>query len=70
MAHERIDVCPKGCIWKDAAHLDKCEVCHADRYVKKRLSGKLIAKKQMIYFPITPRLQRLYAIKHVAGQMR
>jgi len=24
----------------------------------------------MIYFPITPRLQRLYATKHVAEQMR
>jgi len=47
MAHERIDVCLKRrmLFWKDAAHLDKCEVCHADQYVKKRLSGKLITKK-------------------------
>ena len=69
MPQERIDVCPKGCLlfWKDAAHLEKCEVCHADWYLKKKtLRGKPIAKKQMIYFPITPSLQRLYAMKNVA----
>ena len=72
MPHERIDVCRKGCMlfWKEATHLDKCEVCHADRYVKKTLRGKRIAKKQMIYFPIAPRLQRLYATKNVAQEMR
>ena len=63
MPHERINVCPKGCMlfWKDVAYLDKCKVCYAQWYRNKTLKGKLTAKKQMIYFPLTPRLQRLYA---------
>jgi len=37
--HERIDVCPKRCMLfcKEAAHLDKCEVCHVDCYLRRRL---------------------------------
>jgi len=70
--HQRIDVCPKGCMlfWKDATHLDICEVCHAQSYRNKTLKGKLIVKKEMIYFPLTPRLQRLYAIKNLAREIR
>ena len=50
--------------------MDKCEVCHAQRYRNKTLKGKLTAKKQMIYFPLTPRLQRLYAMKDVTRETR
>jgi len=47
MPHKRIDVYHKGCMlfWKEATHLDKCEICHADSYIKKTLRGKPIAKK-------------------------
>jgi len=46
-------------------------VCYAGWYLKKEtLRGKFIAKKQMIYFPITRRLQRLHRTKNVAEQKR
>ena len=56
--------------WKGAAHLDKCELCHAQWYCNKTLKGKLIEKKQMIYFPLTLRVQRLYATKNAARKVR
>ncbi|XP_056691843.1 uncharacterized protein [Spinacia oleracea] len=70
LPHERIHTCPKGCLlfWKGDAHLDKCRVCGSDRY-KKTKKGKLIPAKVLIYFPITPRLQRLYATKNISEDM-
>lgn len=71
LPHQKIDVCPNGCFlfWKDQSHLQKCPVCNEDRY-KKIAKGKRVAKKQLIYFPVTPRLQRLYAVKATATEMR
>ncbi|XP_056688736.1 uncharacterized protein [Spinacia oleracea] len=70
LPHERIHTCPKGCLlfWKADAQLDKCRVCGSDRY-RKTSRGKLVPAKVMIYFPITPRLQRLYATKNVSKDM-
>lgn len=70
LPHEKIHTCPHGCMlfWKANAHLDKCSVCGKDRY-KKTSRGKLIPVKVLIYFPITPRLQRLFATKNIAEQM-
>ncbi|XP_056698165.1 uncharacterized protein [Spinacia oleracea] len=60
----------KGCFlfWKGDAQLDKCRVYGSDRY-KKNAKGKLIPEKVLIYFPITPRLQRLYATKNISEDM-
>ena len=71
LPHARIDTSPNRCMlyWKDKIDLDRCEHCGVDRYEKKTLRGKGIAKKVLIYFPIGPTLQRLYATKITAQQM-
>lgn len=70
LPHEKIHTCPSGCMlfWKEDALLDKCRVCGSDRY-KKTSKGNLIPTKVLIYFPITPRLQRLFATKNIAEEM-
>ena len=71
LPHHKIRACPNGCMlfWKDAEELENCSVCGAKRYIKETGRGKKIAKKVLIYFPIGPRLQRLYVTKNVAEHM-
>lgn len=70
LPHDKIHTCPKGCMlfWKGDAHVEKCHVCGSERY-KKTSKGKLIPAKSLFYFPITPRLQRLYATKNISEEM-
>ncbi|XP_074318190.1 uncharacterized protein LOC141654985 [Silene latifolia] len=70
LPHIKIDVCREGCVlfWNENAHLEKCGSCDAERF-KKKANGKLIPEEFMIYFPITARLQRLYAAKSTASYM-
>jgi len=72
LPHKRIDTCPNGCLlyWKDKIDLDRCKHCGANRYEKKTLRGKDIAKKVLIYFSVGLTLQRMYATKSTAEQMR
>jgi len=56
--------------WKDKIDFDRFEHCGANRYEKKILRGKGIAKKALTYFPIGLRLLRLYATKNTSEQMR
>ena len=67
---EKIDVCPNGCMlyWASGdIKKDKCDKCGKKRYkTNKREGGKNKPRKVLIYFPIGPRLQRLYATKNVA----
>ncbi|KAD1722748.1 hypothetical protein E3N88_42390 [Mikania micrantha] len=42
-----------------------CSVCQSSRYVRNK-----IAYKKLRYFPIAPRLKRLYASRHTAKDMR
>ena len=59
--------------YKEDRTLTQCIVCGDARYVPRK-SGmgkyKDVAVKRMFYFPIIPRLQRLYASKESAAQMR
>ncbi|XP_058731844.1 uncharacterized protein LOC131603526 isoform X1 [Vicia villosa] len=72
---EKIDCCVNGCLLyiKEDSTLTECRVCGAARYVPRK-SGmgkyKDVAVKRMFYFPIIPRLQRLFASKESAAQMR
>ncbi|GAB4825288.1 hypothetical protein Ancab_040329 [Ancistrocladus abbreviatus] len=45
-------------------------VCKVECYKIRRSSGKHSVQKVFIYFPVTPRLQRLYASKSTAEVMR
>nr|XP_016475280.1 PREDICTED: uncharacterized protein LOC107796969 [Nicotiana tabacum] len=71
---EKIDCCNYGCIlyWGEDKDLIPCKFCGHQRY--KRLVGsrkrKLIPYKKMYYFPLIPRLRRLYASHATAADMR
>ncbi|XP_021742719.1 uncharacterized protein LOC110708800 [Chenopodium quinoa] len=70
LPHEKIHACPKGCMlfWKDDAQLSTCRVCGSDRY-KKTSKGSLVPLNVLFYFPITPRLQRIFATKNISEEM-
>jgi len=55
---------------KEANGLDRCSTCDEGRYLRMSKEGRKIPRKQLIYFPIGPRLQHLYATKKIAENMR
>ncbi|KAL4555403.1 hypothetical protein LXL04_038021 [Taraxacum kok-saghyz] len=67
LGYELIDVCQYDCAIFYGHNKDAitCHVCHNSRYVRNK-----IAHKKLRYFPITPRLKRLYASRHTAKDMR
>ncbi|XP_075521479.1 uncharacterized protein LOC142554695 [Primulina tabacum] len=74
---EKIDACKNNCMiyWGVDDVLTKCKICEHPRYKHSRSRSqnpqkKRIPYKLMYYFPITPRLQRLYASKAIASHMR
>ncbi|MFS8034398.1 hypothetical protein Hanom_Chr17g01580711 [Helianthus anomalus] len=67
LGYELIDVCQYDCaiFYGDNKDAITCPVCQSSRYVRNK-----IAYKKLRYFPITPRLKRLYASRHTAKDMR
>ncbi|KAL5576570.1 hypothetical protein UlMin_018269 [Ulmus minor] len=67
LGYEHIDVCKHDCTFFYNEHKDDdvCQICGVSRYVRKK-----IPHKRLRYFPITPRLKRLYSSKHTARAMR
>ena len=72
----KIDACLYDCMlfWGPDATLDKCRRCGTARY---KVEGEGHNKKKrrraiksMIYFPLRPRLQRLFMSPKMAEQMR
>ncbi|XP_062078722.1 uncharacterized protein LOC133834305 isoform X2 [Humulus lupulus] len=72
LGYESIHVCKHDCalFWKEHAGKSKCPVCGEDRWVDKNTKGKKVPHKVMRYFPLTPRLMRKYASRHIAQHMR
>lgn len=70
MGYEVFDACVNSChlYYKEGAIFDQCPVCGTLRYTKN--DGKKIPRKQVRYFPLTPRLQRLYMSQRTACEMR
>ncbi|XP_021775780.1 uncharacterized protein LOC110739640 [Chenopodium quinoa] len=70
LSHQKIHACPKRCMLflKDDAQLSACRVCGSDRY-KQTSKGSLVPLNVLFYFPITPRLQRLFATKNMSEEM-
>lgn len=74
LKYEKIDVCPNDCMiyWKTTASLHKCGKCGTSRYlyetdedgIRRRISAKV-----MRYFPVTPRLQRLFMSRCTSNHM-
>nr|XP_048328585.1 uncharacterized protein LOC125422155 [Ziziphus jujuba var. spinosa] len=72
LGYETIHACKWDCalFWKESAELDKCPICAEPRYKFQGTEGKRIPQKVLRYFPITPRLQRLFTSRHTAIDMR
>ncbi|GJV46861.1 F-box domain containing protein [Tanacetum coccineum] len=57
-------------VWRDNnKDLDFCSVCNTSRWKDSNTPGKKVPKKVLRYFPIIPRLQRLYKSSHTVKEM-
>lgn len=67
LGYEQIDVCQYDCALFHGEHANAtiCPICKSNRYVRNK-----IPHKRLRYFPITPRLKRLYSSRHTAKDMR
>ncbi|XP_028063808.1 uncharacterized protein LOC114267026 [Camellia sinensis] len=72
LSYELIHACINDCVlvWKENATLDKCPTCKTSRYKINHGRGKKIPHKVLRYFPLTPRLKRLYMSRKTAKDMR
>ena len=69
-----IDYCEDGCMlyYNNDGVLTECKFCNKRRYRAKTVgtrNKKLVPIKAMFYFPIIPRLHRLFASMQTASQM-
>ena len=72
LGYETIHACQHDCalFWKENASLDNCPICGESRYKPNFGNGKKIPQKVLRYFPLTPRLQRLFMSRKTATGMR
>lgn len=68
MGYKTIHACEYGCVlfYKEFEDCITCPICSEPRYE----DGSKVPKKVVKYFPLTPRLQRLYMSPLVAKEMR
>jgi len=68
----KIDMCPNFCMfyYLENVELTECMTCGHSHYKPRTGRGKtLVAYKKFRYFPITPRLQRLFMSPRTAAHM-
>ncbi|GKB07403.1 putative transposase-associated domain-containing protein [Tanacetum coccineum] len=81
LSYEKIDACPNGCMlfWgdKDKEKQDKCSICNASRWKVAEDDSqvemsrtKKKASKILRWFPLKPRLQRLFESSKTAALMK
>ncbi|XP_057999133.1 uncharacterized protein LOC110673361 [Hevea brasiliensis] len=80
LSNKKIDACVNNCMlyWKEDDGLDFCKMCgysrwNTDKYNwedKLRTNGKRILIKILCYFPLKPRLQRLFMSTKTTSLMR
>ncbi|XP_074560566.1 uncharacterized protein LOC141816719 [Curcuma longa] len=72
LTYEKIHVCKNDCIlfWGEHENKDICPVCKESRYKYDGMNKKKNAQKILRYFPIKPRLKRLFISEHTAKDMR
>ncbi|XP_075660213.1 uncharacterized protein LOC142630034 [Castanea sativa] len=82
LGYEKIHACPNDCMlfWKDNVNLDACPCCTASRWKTNEASvasknasstkGKKKAAKILRWFPLKPRLQRLFLSPDLASSMK
>nr|GEY23471.1 hypothetical protein [Tanacetum cinerariifolium] len=72
LGYESIHACVNDCfLFRGDANKDVhfCPVCNTSRWKDSNTPGKKVSKKVLLYFPIIPRLQRLYKSSHTAKEM-
>jgi len=72
LGYQKIDICPNFCMlyYLENAEMTECMTCGHSRYKPRTGRGKtLVAYKKLRYFPITPRLQRLFMSPRTAEHM-
>lgn len=77
LSYIKIDACKNDCMlyWKEDIDAESCKVCGSSRWkeekhtgeIKHSSAGKKIPHKTMRYFPIKPRLQRLFMCRKTAA---
>ncbi|XP_042967497.1 uncharacterized protein LOC122300711 [Carya illinoinensis] len=68
----KIHACPNDCLlyWKENSNLQQCPKCKASRWLSATSSKRPVPQKVVRYFPLKPRLQRLFMSKKTAVSMR
>ncbi|XP_042950344.1 uncharacterized protein LOC122282460 [Carya illinoinensis] len=71
-SYEKIHVCPNDCalFWKENAAYNECPKCNSSRWLSSTSKAHKIPQKVLWYFPLKPRLQRLFMSKKTAKDMR
>jgi len=72
LGYQKTDMCPNFCMlyYLENAEMTECMTCGHSRYKPRTGRGKtLVAYKKLRYFPITPRLQRLFMSPRTAEHM-
>ncbi|KAK9209186.1 hypothetical protein WN944_001550 [Citrus x changshan-huyou] len=72
LGYETIHVCKYDCalFWKEHEGRDHCPECGESRYKNNDGKGKKVMQKVLCYFPLKPRLKRLFMSKHTVVDMR
>ena len=73
LSYKKIDCCENGCMlyYKSDDSATQCKFCLEERYSSESLGRKKkVARKQLWFLPLIPRLQRLYASQKTAKAMR
>ncbi|GKF78683.1 hypothetical protein Tco_0234251, partial [Tanacetum coccineum] len=72
LGYESIDACINDCclFWgKKNKDEQICPTCKASRWKNKDTTGKKVPNKVLRYFPLIPRLKRMYGSLHTAKHM-
>nr|GEU97721.1 tetratricopeptide-like helical domain, DYW domain protein [Tanacetum cinerariifolium] len=78
LGYEKIHACPNDCMlyWDDKAGQQSCHICKALRYKSDEVGGSSKSRKSnnmakvLRYFPLIPRLKRLYKCEKTAKNIR
>ncbi len=76
MHYEKIDACENDCMlyYKENSKANQCSVCHHSRWKTNNKdskgNGKKVSWKVLRYFPLKPRLQRLFMSMKIAADIR
>lgn len=79
LSYKKIDACPNHCMlyWKEDENRESCKVCKLSRWKEDKRTGEpMVGKcgkktpaKTLRYFPLKPRLQRLFMSSKTASLM-